>query len=107
MGSRERILARRASFVAAALATVSVGCSRKDESDIVAPTEGKPKPAQDAGTEPDVGVVDTGSDDVVVPAICLSVSPRDGGFHPCLSMPRKDAGPPPKPCLKVAPPEDL
>jgi len=111
MGSRERILARRASFVAAALATVSVGCARKDEADIVAPTENKPKATKDAGAEADVGApADTGPDVVIVPTVCLSVSPvRDGGLAPCLSIAiPKDAGAPtPKPCLKVAPPEDL
>lgn len=123
MGSRERILARRASFVAAALATVSVGCSRKEGADIVAPAENKPKTTKDAGAvpgvdaeaepadpeaEPDDGpAADTG---LIAPAVCLSAFPlRDAGVAPCLSIAvPKDAGAPaPKPCLKVAPPDDL
>lgn len=95
MGSRERILARRAQFVAAALAATTLGCERKPESDIVAPAEGKPK--KDALTGPDVA-----------PTPCLEVVPIDGGItaSPCLTISAPhDAGPPPVPCLtpKIAP----
>ena len=47
---------------------------------------------------------------MIVPTVCLSVSPvRDGGLAPCLSIAiPKDAGAPtPKACLKVAQPDDL
>ncbi|MBL8717898.1 MAG: hypothetical protein JNL79_18105 [Myxococcales bacterium] len=95
MGSRERILARRAQFVAAALAATTLGCERKEGPDIVAPAEGE-KSKKDAGQRP------------VAPHPCLDVEPVDGGItaSPCLTISAPhDAGPPPVPCLtpKIAP----
>jgi hypothetical protein len=90
MSSREKILARRASFVAAALTTIT-GCSSSD-----------PTPQADTGAD----TRDAG------PEACLSPS-FDTGSEPCLSAPfdsgngfedtsTTDTGP--MPCL--IPPED-
>lgn len=118
MSPRDRILARRATFVAAALAALpisSAACSKTDD-DIGAPTDQKKTkkkaPSADAGAEPDVDPIpcltpvaeDTGPE--VAPMPCLSPPPFDAGApHPkvCLSIvvPKSDAGP--KPCLKVDP----
>lgn len=97
MGSRERILARRAQFVAAALAATTLGCERKEGPDIVAPVESDKASKKDARVEPDVA-----------PTPCLEIVPIDGGItaSPCLTISAPhDAGPVPAPCLspKAAP----
>ncbi len=111
MSSRDRILARRAAFVAAALATLPAACSKSEDGEIGAPADEankakkKPAPAPDAEPVPclavpleDAGVAD------VAPMPCLSPPPADAGVYPkvCLSIRPPDAGAP-KPCLKVAP----
>lgn len=95
MTPRDRILARPAQFVAAALAT-ALGCSKKDDSAITAPADkqvqAKPDAGLDGGPEklPEIPPPTT-------PAVCLSVSPVPydaGKFAPCLSIKRPiDAGP--------------
>ncbi len=98
MGSRERILARRAQFVAAALAATTLGCSRKEGPEIVAPVEGDKASKSDARVEPDVA-----------PAPCLEIVPVDGGITaaPCLTMGAPhDAGPVPAICLSPMIPKD-
>ena len=87
--AKRLILARRARFVAAALATVtttSIGTASLE--------------ACGGGTE-EIGEPDTGA-----PRPCLDVEgPRDGGPQPCLSPPApRDAGP--RPCLEPPVKED-
>ncbi len=95
---RDRILARRATFVAAALSALplSAACSKPEEAVGVPADEKKGKPKADAGTEPDAD-----------PVPCLSVAIEDSGAPeitpvPCLSPPPFDAGHP-KACLSIAP----
>jgi len=110
MSDRERILARRAKFMIAALATVSVGVvACKDE----AAPQGVPnevKRKNDAGIsssldeQPDTS---TPLEDAPVPRPCLKMAmPRDAAPipMPCLTVAAPhDAGPPPPmPCLSVA-----
>lgn len=89
--ARKIVLARRARFVAAAIAGVGIACSDPKH----------PEPCL-APMPPDPGDHRPG------PNVCLSVSPA-----PCLEIPPADAGAPdaptepePMPCLKVAPPKD-
>ncbi len=116
--ARKRILARRATFVAAALAGVTTACGKE------------PAPAQPCLMPPLV-VVDASPEPCLSPSEpelppdaalpppqpCLTpvrppeVTADAGGSAPmpCLSVraPTPDAGkpkPPPRPCLKVAPP---
>ena len=104
--ARKKILARRATFVAAALAGVGTACGKE-------PT---PPP------QPCLTPVQT-VDDAAAPEPCLSPPPRPdeadaGKPEPCLRVPvpaddgteappppppRRDAGKP-QPCLKIAPP---
>lgn len=114
MSPRDRILARRATFVAAALAAlpIAAACSKTEEG-IEAPTDQKkktkPTPPADAGGDPVVclsmPMEDTGTPEVT-PIPCLSPPPADAGAHPkvCLSIapPKRDAGP--KMCLGPADP---
>lgn len=107
--SRQAILARRAKFLAAALAATLPACDREKEG--IAPDH------------PTASVTDTGAPatspsraDAALMAPCLEVAPlpadaapADAGPKPmpCLKMlpPSRDAGPGPvpQPCLKVAP----
>lgn len=90
--ARKKILERRATFVAAAIASIAASCEHKPPISAepclsVQPYEAGPP--EDTGTEP--------------------TAPPDAEPIPCLSpaLPPEDAGPPPKPmpCLKVAPHE--
>ncbi len=132
--ARRRILARRASFVAAALAGVSTACG-KEPNQPPQPCLSMPLIVEDAGPEPclspvppeqvpgDAGApVDAGSvppgeveavaSDAAAPVPCLRVVAPPGGPRPqvCLSVAppsTADGGkptPPPRPCLKIAPP---
>lgn len=105
--TRKLILARRAKFVAAAIASVGIACGKTTE-----PVPCLSPPPQD----PDASVTS--------PQPCLSVAipvdpvPPDAGNNiqvdpdagpapaPCLSPMPADAGAPvPRPCLKVAQPK--
>lgn len=98
--AKKRILARRATFVAAALAGVSTACGKE------------PAQAVPCLSPPPPLVIDAS------PAPCLTplpppevTAPDAGGPAPAPGLsarePSADAGkpkPPPRPCLKVAPP---
>lgn len=108
--ARKAILARRAKFLAAALAATMPACEREKEG--IQPDHAT-RPIADAGapsTSPP-------PEDAALAMPCLEVMPtpvaKDGGAkpHPCLKMPMpRDAGasPTPKVCLKMAvDPDDL
>jgi len=92
MGDEERkvILARRARFVAAALAAgaLASGCAKQDTVQCLSPPQ---DPPNDAGPPP-VQCLSPPPP----PQVCLEPPPQV-----CLSPP-----PPPQVCLKVAPPDD-
>jgi hypothetical protein len=118
---RSVILARRARFVAAAMASIGIACGKEEKkpepclSVVAIDASIEPNaladaaPSREAGVDgldasadaaspPDAGSVDAGPppkrDAGPAPRPCLSVTPR-----PCLSVT-------PAPCLKVAPPKD-
>ncbi|MBX3207048.1 MAG: hypothetical protein KF764_18520 [Labilithrix sp.] len=117
--ARKRILARRATFVAAALAGVSTACG-KEPATQPQPCLSQPFVVDDAGPLPCLSPPprpeSLPDDGTLPPQVCLSPMPptheTDGPPPmPCLSVqePPADAGkpkPPPRPCLKVAPPRD-
>lgn len=96
--ARSKILARRASFVAAALAGVTTACHREPKA---AEPETLVVPTLDAGAPPPVP-----------PRPCLE--PPRPDWYPGPSVPDAGATTPsssedaghPRPCLKIAPPED-
>jgi len=83
--AKKKILARRAKFIAAAVAGISISCGKD-----------RPEPCLSVTHIPDAA-----SDDGGTPQPCLSPPPQ-----PCLSVynPPPDAGPPPRPCLEPMPP---
>lgn len=115
--TKKLILARRAKFVAAAVASVGLACSNKSGADAQNPIN--VVPADDAATPIQVDAVDAGSskldldagaptdrdattEPTVPPQPCLSPLPNPpdaGAPRPCLTP----AKPPPRPCLSVAP----
>lgn len=111
--ARKKILARRAAFVAAALATVACGKENVPQPCLSPP----PLPPGDGGapTEQPLGTPDAEPPVEPPPMPCLSPMPprpdEDGGLRPsprpCLSIkapdPLPDGGTPPRPCLKIAP----
>jgi hypothetical protein len=109
--ARARILERRAAFVAAAISAVAAdGCSKprvcldvtKEEivaDDAVAKPAPSPSQATTTGLPEVTDQPDAGAPEVhAIPVACLSYKPPPK---------RVDAGPPPAPCLKVAPPDDF
>lgn len=113
--ARKKILARRAAFVAAALATVACGKENVPQPCLSPP----PLPPGDGGAPTEQPLVTPDAQPPVEPPPpqpCLSPMPHpprdtDGGVQlppprPCLSIKMPDppdAGPPPRPCLKIAP----
>lgn len=106
--ARSLILARRARFVAAAMASISIACGKESKNpepclSVVEIDSGSTEPTSvDASITNDAGVEGT---DASTPD---AASPQDSG-----APPKPDAGPapqpclrapPPRPCLKVAPP---
>lgn len=105
--TRRRVLARRATFVAAALAGVSSACGKEPNTSTPCltpvPTEtAQPsvcltpvEPSSDAGAPPPTPTTTTTSDAGragPVPCLSVRIRPQD-----------EDAGP--MPCLKIAPPQ--
>lgn len=100
MSPRDRILQRRAKFVAAALASTAVACSSSSTSNPEVCLE----PAFDSGS--DTGTPDAQPEVCLSPALDSSVSDSDTGPMPCLDpavdtgvMDAQDTGP--EPCLKM------
>ncbi|MBI2393846.1 MAG: hypothetical protein HYV09_30015 [Deltaproteobacteria bacterium] len=106
--AKKRILARRARFMAAAIAATGIACAKVEEgppSDaaiVDAQPEGCLSPPWDSGAEPCLGAPyeDTG------PSVCLEPE-YDSGPEPCLD-PAWDSGvfdtdAEPSVCLKMAP----
>lgn len=113
--TRKAILARRARFLAAALATLpTAACEREKEG--IQPDHAKVEAKGDAAAPP-LPVVDSGVDarpSAVHPCLEFAPPPADAAEpldaatpHVCLRIvvPR-DAGTP-HPCLKMAPPEEF
>jgi hypothetical protein len=114
--ARKIVLARRARFVAAAVASLGVACRTTTSEPCLSPPP-LPEP-HDAGAEAVTTSADAGPPKLVTePQVCLTVraEPREDGSEPspipCLSVrvappPRDDAGPKPSPapCLSVPPP---
>lgn len=99
MSPRDKILERRALFVAAALAASTTSCEDKAKACLSAVAN----EYKDASTAAPA--------DVGVPMPCLTVMvSEDAGpppMAPCLSVPMPhDAGPTPKVCLSVVAPRD-
>lgn len=84
--AKKEILARRARFVAAALAGAGLAAG-------LSQCGGK--------TDRDTGAGDAGSD--VAPNPCLGMPQPDAEPRPCLEPPEPDAGP--EPCLGALPPD--
>ena len=112
--ARKRILARRASFVAAALAGVSTACG-KEPAQPPQPCLSPVLVVEDAGPEPclspmppeqlpsDAGApVDAGS--VMPDAVGAGAPPDAAAPVPCLRVAAPPGGPRPQVCLSVAPP---
>jgi hypothetical protein len=103
--ARRAILARRAKFLAAALATTLPACEREKEG--IQPDHAKVLP-MDSGTP----ATSPAAEDATAPMPCLQiVAEPDAGTKPtptpCLRLPRPtDAGPKPHPCLKIAVDDD-
>ncbi len=105
--TKKRILARRAKFVAAALAATGVGaCASVDEEPTTKVDTGVAgdTSVKDTGAEPCLGVsadsgerFDTSTDTAPMP--CLDPAPEDTG----VADTDVDAGP--APCLKMPPPD--
>jgi hypothetical protein len=99
--AKKKILARRARFIAAAVAGISISCGKDRPEPCLSVTH---VPDPDAASTPQPCLEVTASDDGGAPQPCLSPPPQ-----PCLSVynPPPDAGPPPRPCLKpMTPPSD-
>lgn len=121
--ARSVILARRARFVAAAMASISIACGKDDKkpepclsavaidasvepnalADAIAPIDAGADPVDastDATSTADASPVDAGlaRPNDAGPRPCLEVTPR-----PCLSVTPRPCLTPPRPCLKVAP----
>jgi len=102
--ARKAILARRAKFLAAALAATMPACEREKEG--IQPDHAtRPTTIADAGAP----ATNPPPEDAALAMPCLEVAPTaaDAGTkpHPCLKMPMpRDAGtsPTPKVCLKMA-----
>jgi hypothetical protein len=88
--AKRAILARRARFVAAAIASVTVSCGGET-------SDPSPQPC----LEPAVDAGDAGDDSAPEP--CLGMPAPDAEPQPCLSAPAPDAEP--APCLDVEPPD--
>ncbi len=122
--ARKKILARRATFVAAALAGVSTACG-KEPSATPQPCLSQPLVRDDgAGPQPCLEPMPA-KPDAGEPVPCLTIvapptQAEDGGKpppRPCLSpvrppippppQPEEGGGPkpPPQPCLKIVPPK--
>lgn len=107
--TRKAILARRARFLAAALATLpTAACEREKEG--IQPDHARVEGKADAGAPPSPGI-DSGVDarpSAVHPCLAFAPPPSDAATPmACLSVARpRDAGTP-HPCLKMAPPEDF
>ena len=99
--AKKLILARRARFVAAAVAMNAVMCGGETDEG----TQGDPRPclsntAMDGGAPPEPCLSPSRDPDAGTPQPCLDVVPpdagddgRDGGVpQPCLSVPAPDAG---------------
>jgi hypothetical protein len=103
MSPRDRILARRAKFVAAALASAgAIGCSSTAAVCL--------EPAIDAGSDgkPDTSTTDTAPNPCLTPALDSSVEDAgDTAPMPCLDPAPEDTGVDtgPAPCLKMPPPD--
>lgn len=109
--ARSLILARRARFVAAAMASISIACGKESKNpepclSVIEVDSGSTEPASvDASTANDAGGESNGTVDASTPD---AASPAADSGAP----PKPDAGPspqpclraPPRPCLKVAPP---
>ncbi len=94
--ARNAILARRARFVAAALASVGVmGCASKT----TAPFDGGTGGTSDASTDTRPTACLTPQPDDAAPMPCLDPAPDDTGPTPCLEPPAEDTGP--TPCLEA------
>lgn len=108
--ARKKILARRAAFVAAALATVACGKEITPQPCLSPP----PLPPREGDAGQVEETLDPDAGPVVPPQPCLSVrmpDPPDAGPQPCLKIraPVPDAGPilpPPQPCLSPVRPKD-
>lgn len=110
---RRRILERRARFVTAAIASAGLAACRPCLS--MVPTDPPPDGPSGADASADAtgsnGVSDAGTDTGLPPVPCLSPMIADTGTtdpSPALDGgsqgKQPDAGPPPMPCLKIAPP---
>ncbi len=89
MDPRDLVLARRAQFIAAALAA-TLGCSKSDGPPITAPADKTAQPKEDAGAPPSVSAPEDAS---AVPCLSVILPPDGGKFSPCLSMKPPDSGP--------------
>jgi len=105
--SKKLILARRARFVAAALAGVGVACGKEPAQPqpclspvYVAPPDAEPMPclSPPVYVPPDADTTTTEASDAGAGAEPDAAKPM-----PCLS-PRPNPTPPPRPCLSVVPP---
>jgi hypothetical protein len=104
--ARKKILARRATFVAAALAGVSTACG-KEPGPPPQPCLSVLAPVEDAGPEPGLSPAPPPSrpEEGGVPMPCLKVAAPTEGPKTAPSNVEEDAGPkpPPRPCLKIIP----
>ncbi len=105
--TRRRVLARRATFVAAALAGVSSACGKEPNTSTPCLT---PVPTETAQPSVCLTPVEPSSDAGAPPPTPTTMTTSDAGRAgpvPCLSVrirPQdEDAGP--MPCLKIAPPQ--
>lgn len=97
---RRKILERRARFVTAAVASAGLAACRPCL-EVVPPDDGVSSDAAVGDAGPGhVGGADASVDAVPIP--CLSVPPEDTGIADA-GPDTKEAGPKPRPCLKVAP----
>ena len=102
--ARRKILDRRATFVAAAIASMTA-CERKPGISPEPCLSAPPITVSDTGTTDAGATEDTSGSSEAPPLPCLSPMPPDTGVAPTPTA--QDAGPKPHPCLKVAPSEPL
>jgi hypothetical protein len=107
MSPRDRILQRRAKFVAAALASTAVACSSAEPSVCL-------EPAIDASgdtAKADTSVSDAQPEACLTPALDSAVTDSstgdsmDTGPMPCLDVDPDAGDTGPAPCLKMPPPD--
>ncbi len=101
MSPRERILARRADLIAAALAAAALGCERKSDA-MVAPSDKSVTPT----TKATVAEADAGAADAwPVPCLSIAIQPDSGPAGSLSAARPPDAAP--KVCLSYPPDDPL